>query len=105
MLDLSHAVDVFFVVMAISAVVSTIIGALVGWHVLGIVRETHQVIRVVREEGKEVVHRAATAAQEVIEQRVGDINERVKALVATKPRRKPASRTKKSAPVSDTPHS
>lgn len=69
MVETLQGVDIFFIVMALAVVISTTIGALVGWHVFGIAREAHKVVQTMREEGEQVIHEVAVAAQEAVERR------------------------------------
>lgn len=77
MFETVHAVDVFFAIMALSVAVATIIGGLIGWHVFGIARDAHKIVRTVQEESKEVVHEVAVATKEVVEKKAAEFREHI----------------------------
>lgn len=77
MFESVHAIDIFFAIMALSIAVATVIGGLIGWHVFGIARDAHKIVRMVREESRDVVHEVAVATKEVVEQKATELRERV----------------------------
>lgn len=77
MFETIQGIDIFFVVMAVSVAIATTIGTLIGWHVFGIAREVHTVARVVRDESEDVIHEAAVAAEEIVQEKVSEIRERI----------------------------
>lgn len=77
MFESVHAIDIFFAIMALSIAVATVIGGLIGWHVFGIARDAHKIVRMVREESRDVVHEVAVATKEVVEQKAAELRERV----------------------------
>lgn len=83
-----HAIDVFFIIMALSIGVATVIGGLIGWHVFGIARDAHKIVQTVREEGEEVIHEAAVAAKGIVEEKATELKERLMDVKIKKPRKK-----------------
>jgi|GEM_PF-5104302 hypothetical protein len=75
MLGTLQVVDVFFIVIGVSVVVATIIGALIGWHVFGIARDAHKVVSAVREEGERVIHGAGAVVEEIMEEKATEIRD------------------------------
>lgn len=97
MFESVHAIDIFFAIMALSVAVATVIGGLVGWHVFGIVRDAHKIVRTVQEESKAVVHEVAVATKEVVEQKAAALRERVLSDMRIKVKKSPKKSGRKPA--------
>lgn len=92
MFETVQAIDVFFIVMALSIAIATIIGTLIGWHVFGIARDAHKVVSAVRDEGEAVVHEAATAVKHIVEEKAQEIRRKISDV---KPSKSPRKGTKR----------
>ncbi|GMU74275.1 MAG: hypothetical protein AMXMBFR44_4720 [Candidatus Campbellbacteria bacterium] len=92
MFETVQAIDVFFIVMALSIAIATIVGALIGWHVFGIARDAHKVVSAVRDEGEAVVHEAAVAVKHIVEEKAQEIRQKISDIKPQKPRRKSTKR-------------
>lgn len=75
MLSTLQAVDIFFIIMGVSVAVATVIGGLIGWHVFGIARDAHKVVRAAREEGERVIHEAGAVVEEIVEEKAAEIRD------------------------------